>query len=275
MRATPSYLTGAIAAELDNLRRVITNDISQRSRAKRIVADLFKAVEKGNHDAAARILNRGDQLIEVYPQAKTTFEKLRIDLNRRQEEQLRETCAKLEEYCESERIPLKGRPPKYTVDHLLQVELDLKKTRSKVGVQSLSTLGWSRIRQALAEERARLWGRPFDAAIFRDRLTRAYGELERVSPSQTGWTSLEGVYQILKQQLELEDPDWRKGKRLIAYYKDEFRADLSRLWQAQALRQLGSPHIEFSSIRDSRRAYNLIQPDHNVGSYGFLRPREV
>jgi hypothetical protein len=275
MHATPSHLTGAIMAELDNLGRVIADDLSQRSKAKRTVAELVKALEEGNHDAAARILNRADQLIDTYPQANTTLEKLRIDLNRRQEEQLRETCTKLEEYCQSERIPLKGRPPKYTVDHLFDVEFDLKKTRSKVGVQSLSTLEWSNIRQALVEERKRLWGRPFDAVTFRDRLSRAYQELERVSPSPTGWASLEGVYQILKRELELEDPGWRKRKRLIAYYKDEFCADLSRLWEAQALSQLGSPHIEFSSIRDPRRAYGLIQPDRNVGSYGFLRPREV
>jgi hypothetical protein len=86
---------------------------------------------------------------------------------------------------------------------------------------------------------------------------------------------LEGVYQILKQQAESEDPDWKKGGRLVAYYKDEFGADLSRLWEAQARRQVDSPHIELSAIRDPRRAYKVVQPDHNVGLYGFLRPKEV
>jgi len=276
MQNVPSHLTQTILAELENLNKDIAEDISQRSKARRTVTDLLKALEQNNVDTAARILqNRTQQLTDIYPRAKTTLEKLRIDLNRRREEQLRETCAKLEEYCHAERISLKGRPPKYTVDHLLEVEFDRKKIRSKVGIQSLRTLEWPSVREALEEERARLWQRPFDAASFRDQLVRAYEELERLSPSPTGWASLEGIYQILKQQVESEDPDWRKGGRLVAYYKDEFSADLSMLWEAQALKQLDSPHIELSAIRDPRRAYKVIQPDRNVGLYGFLRPREV
>lgn len=276
MQNERSFLTQAILTELEDLSKAIADDISQRSKAKRAVTDLLKALEENNADTAARILqNRTQQLTDVYPRAKTTLEKLRLDLNRRQEEQLRDTCTKLEEYCRAERISLKGRPPKYTADHLLAVEFDRKKIRSKVGIQSLSTLEWSSVHETLEAERTRLWQRPFDAAGFRDRLVRTYEELERLNPSPTGWASLEGVYQILKQQVESEDPDWRKGGRLVAYYKDEFSADLSMLWEAQARKQVDSPHIELSAIRDPRRAYKVIQPDRNVGLYGFLRPREV
>jgi len=276
MQNTPSHLTQSIMTELETLSEVMSADISQRSKAKRVVVDLLKALEENNADTAARILqNRTEQLTDTYPRAKTTLEKLRIDLSRRQEEQIRETCTRLEEYCRAEQISLKGRPPKYTADHLLDVEFDRKKIRSKVGIQSLSTFDWSSVRDALQEERARLWQRPFDAADFKDQLIQAYKELEHQSPSPTGWAALEGVYQILKQRAESADPNWRTGGRLVAYYKDEFSADLSRLWEAQARKQVDSPHIEFSAIRDPRRAYKVIQPDHNVGLYGFLRPREV
>jgi len=276
MQNEQSHLTRTILAELESLSQDISDDIAQRSKARRVVTDLLKALEESNADTAARILqNRTEQLTDIYPRAKTTLEKLRLDLNRRQEEQLRDTCSKLEEYCRAERISLKGRPPKYTADHLLDVEFDRKKIRSKVGNQSLSTFDWPTVCDALEAERARLWQRSFNAAGFRDQLVRAYEELERHSPSATGWAALEGIYQILKQQVESADPDWRKGGRLVAYYKDEFSADLSRLWEAQAQKQVDSPHIELSAIRDPRRAYKVIQPDRNVGLYGFLRPREV
>lgn len=275
MPSTPSHLTQAVMAELVGLSQDMGEDIAQRSKARRVVADLLKALEEDNADTAARILeNRTEQLTDIYPRAKTTLEKLRLDLNRRQEDQLRDTCNKLEEYCRAERVSLKGKSPKYTADHLLDVEFDRKKIRTKVGIQSLSTFDWPTVRDALEAERARLWQRPFDAADFRDQLVKAYEELERLSPSTTGWAALEGVYQILKQQAEGTDLDWRKGGRLIAYYKDEFSADLSRLWEAQAQKQVDSPHIELSAIRDPRRAYKVIQPDRNVGLYGFLRPRE-
>jgi len=276
MPNTPSHLTQSILTELETLSGDMSADISKRSKARRVVVDLLKSLDENNADTATRILqNRAEQLIDTYPRATTTLEKLRIDLNRRQEEQLRETCNRLEEYCRAERISLKGRPPKYTADHLLDVEFDRKKVRSKVGIQSLSTFDWPRVRDALQEERARLWQRPFDAADFKAQLVQAYKELERHSPSPTGWALLEGVYQILKQQAQDADPGWRTGGRLVAYYKDEFSADLSRLWEAQARRQVESPHIELSAIRDPQRAHKVIQPDRNVGLYGFLRPREV
>lgn len=276
MRNEPSHLTQAILAELESLKELIADDVSQRSKAKRTVVDLLTALEQDNIEAAARLLgNRAHQLTEIYPQAKTTLEKLRIDINRRQEEQLRQTCTQLEEYCRAQEILLRGRPPKYTVDHLLEVEFDRKKSRAKVGIQSLGTLKWPSVLEALEAERARLWQRPFDASSFRDRLIQAHEELERLNPSPTAWASLEGVYQILKQQVESERPGWRKGGRLVAYYKDEFSADLSMLWQAQALKQIDPPYIELSAIRDPRRAYKVVQPDHNIGLYGFLQPREV
>lgn len=276
MQNEQSHLTQTILVELTSLSQDISDDITQRSKARRVVIDLLKALEDNNVDTAARILeNRTEQLTNIYPRSKTTLEKLRLDLNRRQEEQLRDTCTKLEEHCQAARISLKGRFPKYTADHLLDVAFDLKKIRSKVGIQSLSTFDWTPVRDALAAERARLWQRSFNAAGFRDRLIQAYEELERHSPSTAGWAALEEIYQILKQQTESADPDWNKGGRLVAYYKDEFSADLSRLWEAQAQKEVDSPHIELSAIRDPRRAYKVIQPDRNVGLYGFLRPREV
>lgn len=276
MQNEQSHLTKTILTELESLSQEISEDIAQRSKAKRVVTELLKALQDSDSDVAARILeNRIESLIAVYPRAKTILEKIRLDLNRQQEEQLRATCDRLEEYCRTEQIPLKGRFPKYTADHLLDVEFDSKKIRAKVGIQSLTTLAWPNVRDALEAERSRLWRRSFDPADFRDQLVQAYRTLERQSPSTTGWASLEGVYQILKQQAESADSEWRKGGRLIAYYKDEFSADLSRLWEAQAQKQVNSPHIELSAIRDPRRAYKVIQPDRNVGLYGFLRLREV
>lgn len=276
MQNEPSHLTQAILAEMDALSKVVADDVAQRSRAKRAVTRLLKAVQQNDVDAAARLLrSRGQEISEKYPQAKSTFEKVRIDLKRRQEDQLRHTYAQLEEHCRAEGIALKGRPPKYVVDHLLEVEFDRNAGRTKVGIQSLTTFKWPSILEALEAERARVWQRPFDGGDFRDRLVRAYQELERVNPSPTGWASLEEIYQILKRQIEDEQPDWRKGGRLVAYYKDEFSADLSMLWRAQASNEIDSPHVELSAVRDPRRQYKMVQPDHNVGLYGFLRPREV
>lgn len=276
MQNKSSHLTQAILAELESLNKTIADDVSKRSKAKRAVADLLKAIQQENVDVVDRLLrNRGQQLTEVYPQAKTTLDKLRIDLNRRLEEQLQQTYAQLEEHCRAEGIPMRGRPPKYITDHLIEVEFDRNAGRTKVGIQSLITFQWPKVLEALEAERARVWRRPFDALGFRNRLVQAYEELEHATPSPTGWAPLEEIYQVLKRQIEDAQPDWRKGGRLVAYYKDEFSADLSLLWHAQASNRVDSPQIELSSIRDPRRQYKVLQPDSKIGLYGFLRPREV
>ena len=269
-----SHLTQSIEDELNNHIETISEDIAQRSRAKRTANDLLKAIEDEDIEVASRLLkNRVKQLVDVYPRLNSTLEKIRIDMNRRQEDQLRQVASQLEKYCQESNITIKGKPPKYTIDHLIEMEFDRKKLRTKVGINSLSTFRWTPIQDAINEEHKRLWERNFDASKFRDQLIEAYDELEEINPSPSGWASLENVYQSLKELEVKENPDWRKGGRLIAYYKDEFSADLSLLWQAQSKSAIEPPHIEFSSIRDPRRAYKIIQPDRNVGSYGFLRPK--
>ncbi|MCL4299792.1 MAG: hypothetical protein KJ077_28920 [Anaerolineae bacterium] len=271
-----SHLTQAIVTELEDLQKIVSDELAQRSKAKKTLADLVKALAENDTDTAIRLQDqRIRQVADLYPQIKPTLEKLAIDLNRRQDEQLRQTYLQLEEYCQTQGLSIKGRQPKYVVDHFIEVELDQKKGRSKVGIQSLSTLKWASVREALIAERTRLWQRPFQVRQFRDRLVKAYREVEQAGPSPTGWVPLEEIYQILKRQIEQEHPDWRQGGRLVPYYKDEFQVDLSKLWQAQVAQKLDSPHIELSSIRDPRRAYQLLQPDQNIGSYGFLRPQEV
>jgi len=271
-----SRLTDTVMNELTDLSQTVSSDVALRSKTKKTLADLITALEKGETDVAARLLGaKGQLLAELYPQCKPTLEKLRFDLNRRQEEAIRETYRLLEEYCRSEGVALRGNAPRFTVEYFVELELDRVKGRTRVGTQSVNGVGWDGIRVALESERSRVWRRPFEAAAFRDRLLAAYEESERINPSPSGWTPLETIYQYLKRQAELDQPNWMKSGRLVAYYKDEFSADLSLLWQAQSRGQTASPQIEFSAIRDPRRAYKVLQPDQTVGTYGFMRAREV
>jgi len=146
MPSTPSHLTQAVMAELVGLSQDMGEDIAQRSKARRVVADLLKALEEDNADTAARILeNRTEQLTDIYPRAKTTLEKLRLDLNRRQEDQLRDTCNKLEEYCRAERVSLKGKSPKYTADHLLDLVCHAMRQGGSRGLPSYPNCLWTLI----------------------------------------------------------------------------------------------------------------------------------
>ena len=277
MRQEPSHLTQAIIAELETLSQSVTQDVSERSKARKTLAGLLKAMQDNDIDAAKRLFDsKLDHLVNIYPETKEVREKLRIDLNRGYEGRLRQIYSQLESYCQAEGISLTGKPPKYMADHFLEIEFDSAGNRVKVGTQNLNNMKWDRVRDTLISERQRLWGRAFNAAGFRDGLLAIARNLARGKPGVTGgWIPLEEIYQTLKRQREEENPAWNKGGRLVAYYKDEFGADLSKLWREQSLNRLDAPHIELSAIRDPRKAYKVLQPDSTVGLFGFLRSRKA
>jgi len=66
--------------------------------------------------------------------------------------------------------------------------------------------------------------------------------------------------------------DRGRKKRLVAYYKDEFCADLSKLWKAQKQNDINIPHLELSGIRDNRLSYKVTLPDGKIELYGHIRP---
>jgi hypothetical protein len=275
MQNEPSSLSEALLSELKVLSHTIEDDMARRSKARRVMADILKALEQNDVDLLARAVgSQSAQLAMTYPETVAVLDKLQFDLHRRQDDRMRDVASHLESYCRAEGINIKGSWPKFTLDHLLPVEFDRKANRSKVGAVSLQTLKWPAVRDALVAERRRVWQRPFDATQFRDALLQAYRQVERIKPNPVGWVALEDVYQVLKKSEEQAHPAWRKNGRLAAYYKDELGADLSLLWDAQACGRVNPPTIEFSAIRDSRRAFEVLQPDGSIGLYGFLRPRE-
>ena len=102
----------------------------------------------------------------------------------------------------------------------------------------------------MERERARLWQRPFGASEFRDQLLGAHRELVHQGGGGASWVGLEEIYQILKGQAADADPNWQTGGRLVAYHKDEFSADLSRLWEAQVRKREGL--LQFARTRRER-----------------------
>ncbi|MBM4135602.1 MAG: hypothetical protein FJ241_02100 [Nitrospira sp.] len=215
-----------------------------------------------------------DQLLTSYPIAKEMLEKLSIDVKRRSEQVFSSLFSRFQEYCGNNKIHLRGKLPKLFVDRLLEVEMDENKQTAKIGTIFLKTLDWEKIRGAIDRERHRIWDREFDPTSFRDRLLNVHLEIIKIKPNPVGWVRLEDVYQSLKRNIQQKNPNWKKGGRLVAYYKDEFSADLSKLWKAQVSRKFDSPHIELSGIRDPRLSYKIVLPDGKIESYGHMRPKK-
>ncbi|MBU1209133.1 MAG: hypothetical protein KKH04_19770 [Proteobacteria bacterium] len=271
-----SSLAKLISSELEYLLKQVEADIKQRNSTKKYLSHIRKAFEESDTETLNRLLLRQlkDRLLTSYPTAKEIFEKLSIDVKRRSEQVFSSLFTRFQEYCSNNKISLHGKLPKLFVDYLLEVEMDENKQTAKIGTIFLKTLDWEKIRVAIDRERHRIWEREFDPTSFRDHLLNVYLEIIKVKPNPVGWVRLEGVYQSLKRDIQQKNPNWKKGGRLVPYYKDEFSADLSKLWEAQISRKSGSPHIELSGIRDPRLSYKVVLPDGQIQSYGHMRPKK-
>ena len=237
---------------------------------------VLAAYEKDDLDALDKQLSKEPDAIErLYPKAQQTLRELRLFVDRQLAERFDRLAQQLAEYSESKGIRLKGISPNFVVDGLIEVVLDKENKAAKVGASYIRTLDWERIRDLLDAEWKRVWGRPFDATAYRDELTSAYEAIMQMKPNPSGWVALNDVYQRLKEHREEQHPDWRQSGRVAGYSKDEFSADLSKLRQAQVESALSPPHVEFSAIRDPRRAYKVVLPDGSTANYGFLRPQRM
>lgn len=271
-----SSLTKLILSELSRLLQKVEEDIKQRNSIKKYLSEMKKAYERSDNEILIKLISKQtiERLISLYPTARETTEKFSIDVRRRSEEAFSSLFSRFQEYCGNNKISLQGKLPKLFVDYLLEVQLDENKQTAKIGTIFLKTLDWEKIRVAIDRERHRIWEREFNPTSFRDHLLNVRLEIIEVKPNPVGWVKLEDVYQSLKKDIQQKNPNWKKGGRLVAYYKDEFSADLSKLWKAQISQKIGSPHIELSGIRDPRLSYRVVLPDGQIQLYGHMRPKK-
>jgi hypothetical protein len=273
---TESSLARSVSSELAFLLKQISDSLKQSNDIKKYLVQVQKAFDKSDIVALEALLQKKtrDNLAASYPVARDTLEKLSLYVRRESQEIFASLSGRFQAYCDSQGISLRGKFPKLTVDNLLDIELYEQKHSAKIGTIFLRTLDWEKIRTTMDLERDRIWAREFNPGRFRDQLSNIYTELLKAKPNPVGWVRLEDVYQALKARTQKNNPNWKAGGRLVAYYRDEYSADLSKLWQAQASRRLGSPEIELSGIRDPRLSYKVILPDGQIGSYGHMRPKK-
>lgn len=269
-------ITKSISSDIDHLFQRIEADIKRGNVLKKYLLQLRKAFEQSDVETLSKLLSRETKshLLTSYPTATNTIDKLAIYIRRTSEVSFSTLMDQFQKYCKSQGIGMRGKFPRFSIDNLLDVELDESKHTAKIGTIFLKTMDWEKIHTAVERERQRIWERDFNAAKFRDELLDVYSEVLKVKLNPTGWVRLEDVYQALKKRIQVSNPNWKAGGRLVAYFKDEFSADLSKLWQAQTSKTIDFPHVEFSGIRDPRLSYKVILPSDQIGLYGHMRPEK-
>jgi hypothetical protein len=271
----PRTMVQTIVPSLDNLLKKIGDDIAQRNKIRASVQRIREAWFKENFDSAGRVISSKNiqSLSRFYPEGEITVEKIKMCLEQEIDEKIDRIEMQLKKYCDDRQIKLHGKSPKFIIDYLINLELNRKKNTAKIENIYLQSLDWGKIQESIEEERKRVWERPFDYSKFYDDVILFYEKIADYERNPTGWVRLADIYQLLKTEIAKRNPDWKSKKRLVAYYKDEFSADLSKAWKAQNSDDRTDRQFEFSAIRDPRLAFKVILPDRSTASYGFIRPK--
>lgn len=266
-----SPLTGAIGRELDALRQAIASDVAERAKLRKAVERLRSAWLAGDGSAERVLKEPGTaRLRTLYPQADSLFSRLTTDLQRQRSKRSGDLERVIRRFCADTAQPCDGKYPRLTIAHFVEVSVDEQRGRVKVGATSVQSLDWAKIQPALEREIARVWKRSFEAGSFRDTLLGIYEQINAQTPSPSGYVKLAEIFRELRSTRAREGG--RSGGRLSAYYRDEFCADLSKLWSAQMKGDLTGAQLEFTSIRQAQEGFSVILPSGDIATYGFVKP---
>ena len=131
--------TGSLSETIDEELTLLLKEIKSEAKKRDVVAKYIQktldAFKQGNTGSLSKLLidKSKNQLFDLYPSAKDTFDKLLIDVRRHSDKSFAELLDKIRSYCNSSSIPLRGNPPKLIINNLLEIILDEKNRTAKIG----------------------------------------------------------------------------------------------------------------------------------------------
>ncbi len=265
--------SSGILSFLNHILKTISEDVSERIKIRSFAQSLSRAWERGDLDTVSWFVRKdvAEAMSRYYPEAEDLLEEIKSSLEGHRGLEMDELELMLEHYCDEKGIKLNGSPSRFVVDHLIHIVFDRKRNAVKVGLLHLQNPEWAEVEQSIEKEHKRIWGRNFDFLEFYEDLLLSYENVIKYQTHDTDWVGLVDIYgEIKKQRLE-----GNMRGRSAGYPEEEFSADLSKLWWAQANGLHPDLRMEFSSNRDPRFCFEVILPDETTVLYGFMRPKKT
>ena len=220
--------TSMVMSLLNNALDRITKDVSERVKIRSFIQSLSRAWEKEDLDTVSWMARSDirDVLRMHYPEAEGILEEIKSLLKRHGEQEIDEFEFMLEHYCDEKGIKLIGSSPRFVVDHFIHVDFDRERNTVMVGMSRLQDPEWADVQQSIEGEHKRIWGRDFNFLDFYEDLLIAYKDTVKYQGNDIDWAPLADIYQEVKKR-KMEETLTGTS---ITYPRDEFSADLSKLW---------------------------------------------
>lgn len=180
---------------------------------------------------------------------------------------------------------VEGRFPEYRINKIIEVRIDERRFKAKVGthfhtVTVSDDISVATIAEAIRKEVHRLFNRPFDAQEFMKILWQAYllaltaeGKLGHVDEYVRIWQVHKFLVMLKQKDSAFFDP---VGKKFTPYLPDEFAVDIGKLLAEGVTQTPQGYQLHLTPVRNPKEALFIVNWKTLTGqNYGLLSFRRT
>jgi len=229
------------------------------------------------------VLSLLDQLRALNSPHVQKLQELEEGLKRKTEKQFLHYRDLLMEALKPEDCTVEGRFPEYRVNKVIEVVIDERKRRARIGtdfhaVTIRDDISVATVADAVRKQVQRLFQRPFEAHEFLQMLWNAYllalthekGAL-RVGDYANIFTVHKFVVWLKQKDIAFSDAE---GKKFAPYLPDEFAVDIGKLLAEGVTQTQQGYRLHLVPVRNPKEALFIVNFETGVGqNYGLLQFR--
>lgn len=208
---------------------------------------------------------------------------LEEELKQKAEEQTLHYGDLLKQALASEGCTVEGRFPQYRINQIVEVVIEERKRRARVGtrfraVMIREDISVAAVAEAVRKQLQRLFQRPFQAEGFLQTLWKAYllalafeKEALRIGDYANIFTVHKFIVWLKQKDVAFFDAE---GKKFVPYLPDEFAVDLGRLLEKGVTQTEQGYCLHLTPVRNPKEALFVVNFKTKTGqNYGLLQFR--
>jgi len=251
----------------------------QAQKERKIWESLQKHLPEAEHRPFL-LLSLIDQLHKLNSPSVHELEQLEAVLRQKAEKQILYYGALLCEALQPDGCTVEGRFPKYRVNRVIEVVIDERRRRARIGtrfhaITLQDDISITAVAGAVRKEVQRLFQRPFNACEFLQTLWDAYLlalTCEKKTQCVGEYTNIFTVHKFVVwlKQRDAAFAD-ASGKKFVPYLPDEFAVDIGKLLAEGVTQTQQGYSLRLVPVRNPKEALFIVNFKTRVGqNYGHM-----
>ena len=252
---------------------------AQARKERKVWETLQKRLPEAEHRPFP-LISLIDQLRKLNSPSVYELEQLEVVLRQKAEEQILHYGALLREALQADGCTVEGRFPEYRVNKVIEVVIDERRRRARIGtrfhaITLQDDISVAAVADAVRKEVQRLFQRPFDACEFLQTLWDAYllaltreKKTQRIGEYANIFTVHRFVVWLKQRDAAFADAS---GKKFVPYLPDEFAVDIGKLLAEGVTQTQQGYRLHLVPVRNPKEALFIVNFRTGIGqNYGLL-----